>query len=257
MRVSVKTITPAQAKKLLERNTNNRPLSAAHVKFLCGVIRRGEWKLNGDAIRYNANALVDGQHRLAACVETGISIHTVVVDGVDSGVFNTIDTGKNRGGADVLAINGVKNCNIVASGLRFIQYITTGSTTKMSNIQYEELYDRYSDISASCPIAIRCRKVLSASIGCATHCLFSRKDPQEADVFFDALRTGAGLKDKDPVLVLRDRLMRDKDSYTRLHPRQIAQLVIKAWNAHVSGEKVSVLRANGRCPDIKSALELK
>ena len=70
MKVSVKTITPAQAKKLLERNTNNRPVSKPHVKFLCGVIRRGEWKLNGDAIRFNSERLVDGQHRLAACIET-------------------------------------------------------------------------------------------------------------------------------------------------------------------------------------------
>lgn len=257
MRVSVKTITPAQAKKLLERNTNNRPLSGAHVKFLCGVIRRGEWKLNGDAIRYNSTALIDGQHRLAAIVETGIPLQTVVVDGVDSGVFDTIDTGKNRGGSDVLAINGVKNSTTVASALRMIRYIVTSETSKMSNIQTQDLYDQYEDVSNSCSIAKRCSKILGSSIGCALHCLFSRVNQVEADSFFEQLNTGVGLKTKDPILALRDRLIRNKDAYAKLHSKQIAQLVIKAWNAHVMGEKISKFQLNGTCPAIKSGLELK
>lgn len=257
MRVSVKTITPAQAKKLLERNVGNRPVSESHVRFLCGIIRRGEWKLNGDAIRYNNDRLVDGQHRLRAIIETGVPLQTVVVDGVDSGVFDTIDTGKLRGGADVLGIRGVKNATTVAGGLRVIAYVTGQLPSKLSNIQMEELYDQYSDISNSVKSAVSGAKVLQVTVGCGLHCLFSRINQIEADYFFETIKTGAELKSRDPILTLRDRLIRNKDAYAKLDRKQLTQLVIRAWNAHISGEKYSSFKLNGRCPEIKTGKESK
>jgi len=64
MHTEVMTITPEIAIKMLSKNTSNRPLNQKHIAFLVRDIKAGRWKLNGDAIRFGENALLDGQHRL-------------------------------------------------------------------------------------------------------------------------------------------------------------------------------------------------
>jgi len=76
---------------LLKRNAMNRPLSKSHVDKLSDSLLRGEWVMNGDAIRISkCGILIDGQHRLSAVVKSGVSIETIVIDGLDLQSFHTI-----------------------------------------------------------------------------------------------------------------------------------------------------------------------
>ena len=45
------TLTTEVARQLLEGNTANRPLRARYVSNLASAMLRGEWQLNGDAVR--------------------------------------------------------------------------------------------------------------------------------------------------------------------------------------------------------------
>jgi len=76
-------LTPEKAMEMLDRNKNNRPLSDSHVQRIAGQIRAGKWIFNGDTIKISDDGeVVDGQHRLWACIESKKPIETVIVYGV-------------------------------------------------------------------------------------------------------------------------------------------------------------------------------
>jgi hypothetical protein len=76
MEAKITLITPELAEKFLEKNSNNyRKLSEKVVKAYQIDMETGNWKFNGDSIKFNKSGqLVDGQHRLTAISRSGISI---------------------------------------------------------------------------------------------------------------------------------------------------------------------------------------
>jgi hypothetical protein len=80
----VEQIGPDIAKKYLEHNRCNRPLSKTHKDRLAKAIKDGEWFLTHQGIAFDQNSdLVDGQHRLAAIVDAGVCVPIMVSRGVD------------------------------------------------------------------------------------------------------------------------------------------------------------------------------
>jgi hypothetical protein len=80
--ISKETVTPKKAMEWLKRNIANRPLSPVTVNNYARAMSDRAWKLNGDCVRFNGNGdLVDGQHRLTACVKSGQSFETYIVRG--------------------------------------------------------------------------------------------------------------------------------------------------------------------------------
>jgi hypothetical protein len=106
----VAEITPELAKKILENhNRGNRPLKKAHIKMLITTLKNNEWMLNGESITFSESGrLLDGQHRLTACVSSGKSFKTIVIKGIkDDDAFGTIDIGKPRSVADLMDLQGL------------------------------------------------------------------------------------------------------------------------------------------------------
>ena len=68
MEAKVQVITPELAEQYLTKNTNNyRSMSNSVVNAYATDMKTGNWKFNGDSIKFNKSGiLVDGQHRLAA-----------------------------------------------------------------------------------------------------------------------------------------------------------------------------------------------
>src|SRR5690554_2314745 len=101
-------ITPDQAIKWLEQaNTNNRKLSQKHVDRLARDMTEGKWVLTHSGIAFGPDGtLLDGQHRLWAIVESGVSVEMFVWRGVEPQSMMAIDAGKSRSLADILNIAG-------------------------------------------------------------------------------------------------------------------------------------------------------
>ena len=68
----VMDITPDMAKKILaHRNKNNRPLRYTHLEKLSNAIEKDEWKVTHQGLAFDKDGnLIDGQHRLAAVLQT-------------------------------------------------------------------------------------------------------------------------------------------------------------------------------------------
>ena len=115
MKTQVLTITPKKAQELLEGNKRNRPVRKSHVRQLAEEMKAGKWVVNGVPIIFNGKLLIDGQHRLMACIESDKPFDTLVVSDVAPNSFLTIDVGRKRTAADTLATRGEENYAALAA----------------------------------------------------------------------------------------------------------------------------------------------
>lgn len=232
---------------LLKKNNANRPLSKSTLERYKKAIKRGEWKLNGEAIIIFLNGNIgDGQHRCQAVVDTGITIRTLIVTGVDENVFSTIDSGKMRNASDVLSIKGEINTIRLAAATR--TYLATElSGRELSNItsvQIENCLDLHPEIRFWVQKFSSIKNNLTFLPGsfCGYMAIASEKHGREKlDKFLNQLATGASLEAKSPALVLRNRLMA-QTSVKRLNKILMEAFIVKAINACLTGKEMAILR---------------
>lgn len=225
-------------------------------------MERGEWELNGETIKVAEDGtLIDGQHRLQAVVESGVSIETVIVWDLPLAAQDTIDTGRRRRLADVLAIEGHPDPTALAAALNVLHRIRTkqrlgGSRAGAPSPQQALLLlKRVPTLPDSVCIARSVIKEVGGPIGvfAALHCEFRTIDARAADDFFEQLEVGAKLEVTDSVWHLRRRMIRASLERTYTPPSaQVAALTIKAFNFYRKGHPIEglVFRAKDHFPEI-------
>lgn len=261
MKHSIETITPKKAMEWLKRNIHNRPLSKKHVSFIAGLLREGKFELNGDAIRFNANGdLIDGQHRLMACIESGVSFQSLVIRGLPHSTFATFDGGRPRTAADDLHGLGERNCQVVSAACRAAYLLTNhevyNETTKVRRDQIASYLQSNPDIRDSIAYAnVNQTGVMGRAIVASLHFLFIRKDESLASVFWERVLKGEGLSSSMAEYKLREQVTRKRSAVGgRLRSPFVYGLTIKAWNARRDGTAVKTLKydpSNEAFPKIK------
>jgi hypothetical protein len=244
IKTEILTITPAMAKKLLECNVNNRPLSRGTVDRYAKTMASGQWDFNGEPIIFtNENALASGQHRLHACLQSGASFTTLIVRGVKPESFSTIDTGKSRGAADVLAIAGFKNNTSLASGAKtFLWGMDKRDVTRLSNNEILEIVNEFPSLVywATKFSSQKPRLMTTGIIGvCALIEVFHSRE--QAQLFFTKAVAGQMLGPKDPEYLLRQSFLGVKTGRSLQGGYKMA-LMIKAANLSVQKKQISSLR---------------
>ena len=104
MTMNFELITPIIANRFLATNTNNRNISRKTVEAYAQDLLAGNWDESvGSAISIDENGILrDGQHRLTAIVETGVSVWMWVCRGVSSnGIY---DNNRKRSSEDQVNI---------------------------------------------------------------------------------------------------------------------------------------------------------
>ncbi len=253
VRISIEEITPDVAAAMLELNVNNRNPKREPI---CRAILDGEWSLNGATIVFSDDGeLLDGQNRLMACVEAGIPIVTIVVRGVGKSAQLTMDMGVKRQVADFLKMRGYKEASTVAAigtamykaetfGLSAAFSKTNGSEfTVLATVNYiDGVYEERIK-----PILRTCRKVSNTYRGVSLGTIgvlydrFRAIDEEDAVVFAKQL-----LKVEIPcktMLLLHRKLEENAMSGQGRMPQEvIAALVVKTWNAYMTGEDKKMLK---------------
>ncbi len=251
-----RVITPEEAGDILDnRNTRNRPINLRIAGALSESMTEEDWDFNGDTIRFDwFDILLDGQNRLWACRDSGVPLDTLVVNGLDPAVFDTIDIGKKRTPADTLAVAGFKNCTALGSALVVLDKYKTGKSENVVRYNNDEvlmLVEMYPTMATTVSEYSSRRKLLPPSIGGACLYLFSEKDPVQARQFIADVFSGVGLKENSPALLLRNRLLQNKLGKAKLPHPELMALVIKAWNAFRQNKpmKALVYRNTGDSPE--------
>jgi hypothetical protein len=105
-KASLEEIDSERAKKYLEKNKNNRPLRLWQVKSYESKLKNGSFQDYAQTISFDVNGnLIDGQHRLQAIANSGMSAKFVVLYDLPEEVAEVIDQGSSRSVMDILKIN--------------------------------------------------------------------------------------------------------------------------------------------------------
>jgi hypothetical protein len=262
VRISRLQITPAEALNILERNSHNRNLNVHRVERLAKSLRLGEWQFNAQPIQIAKDGtLLDGQHRLHACVMANESIDTLVVFNADPKAQETMDMGKARSVSDILKLRGYRYANELGALARYIaKYKKSNITAAMRQTsdmtpgqvlkEVELLTDSERYLATASKISKKVK--LLKSVIAFMMWLTDQIDREDSDFFWEKLLTGSGLPDAHPILVLRNMPFDVRDIRRAEYQRiSHAGLIAKAWNKYRCGETVQQLRftVGGSRPD--------
>lgn len=256
-------ITPQLAKEWLNQNTHNRNLRQRVVNGYAADMLAGVWSENGQSINRSASGiLLDGQHRLAAIAQSGVTVRMLVVNGLPETTQETMDVGAKRTMADVLKLRGESYPIVLAAALLRVHQWKLGYRKSLKGVgdsapthrQLLAVLEEHPEIRRSVEIADRVRKPakLPGSVAALCHWLFVQIDQSDCAFFFARLSDGAGLMRDDPIYALRRALENLATAKGRPEETHLAALVIKSWNAFREGRSIQLLvyRPGGANPEL-------
>lgn len=212
-------VTPDLAAKWLEGNVLNRPLKQAHVDRLAREMKAGRWLLTHQGIAFDVSGcLIDGQHRLWAVVESGVTVPLRVFRNQPAGNLYAVDNGERRTNLDILNLTGAVG-DVTAKDLATLRAMLGGISARgnaTSACEEGEQYRRHQHAVgfAVKHLGVSGRKGLAtaqirAVIARATY----TADEQRLIHFCDVLRSGVPADEHDHViLALRDFLARNQSA---------------------------------------------
>ena len=265
---SVKTqrVTPALAKKWLALNVQtNRRLDKRKVSQYAHLLANKMWDLNGETIKFDMTGnLIDGQHRLAACIEANKGFSTVVVRGLDPATIATIDTGRKRSLADSLKFFGFSHSVDRAGTLQWIYRLQLGPTEGLMigptpetlvALDLNEQWGEHLTIALGEIPRLRSITRKWSNLARALYVMTMNEAPQEVlESWTQKLIHGTPMRKDDPVAALRTYLFEwslrsgDKDARKGGHwsNRRPAIYLVKSWNDHCVGGERKVLKIQQR-----------
>lgn len=105
VRVEILDITPDMAAKFLGANLQNRTISKTTVKAYSDDMKAGRWQLTNQGVAFYENGvLADGQHRLLAIVNSGVTVPMIVTKGLKHEAVTGIDQHRARTARDAVNI---------------------------------------------------------------------------------------------------------------------------------------------------------
>jgi hypothetical protein len=246
-------ITPQLAEWLLKnRNGGNRPRSDRNIDLYAEAMEEKDWPVTGATIIVGrAGFILDGQHRLCACVRSQESFMTYVVFGVDESNFTRIDTGRKRTNIDAFHIAGVPNAGTAAKAARWLRIHAENPEDRSVTYTNDDLIKWLKndggvniDLFNECvSLAISVKKD-SKLLKCempdgqmaALLYLFAKKNKRQMLEFANILRVG----NKQPAISLYASIKKVKgDSGGRVNEVLRNGRVIQAWNLWREGKRVS------------------
>ena len=248
-------LTPALAEELLGRNPRNRKFSKSNYEVVKRAIERGEWLVNGEAIKVSEGGyILDGQHRCRAVAETGITIRTFIIEGLPDATQDTMDTGRSRSLGDILSIHGEPNASSLASvvrrmivaeryGLRVASGFVGGYplTNKEcmdwleSNPWVREYVHPGRAVARATPLGGAMASTLMRT--------FDNIDADDSTHFWGRVVDGLELTAKSPLHVLRTSYrIASEETKGERNQRYLTAVTIKAWNSYRDGDEISQLK---------------
>jgi hypothetical protein len=231
-------VTPQLAQQWLERNVHNRPLSDITVIAYALDMLEGRWQYNGAAIQFDSSGkLIDGQHRLKACVEAGVPFQAIVVFDLPPEAMRTIDIGKPRTSGHIAQLEGAQNaaCACAVAGLVILHQRhgirhMNDPRCQPTKTQVVETVGKLPGLDAAVAQAkLLARKIAAPRLVGFCWYVFAEQNRKLADRFFNELASGLSLSPTNPVYHLRERLLADRQAKAKLQQLEVVALFFKAW----------------------------
>jgi hypothetical protein len=249
-------VTPDDAQRYLETMHANRSKSKLEKGVLAENLEQGNWFGAISVVFFDGSTPMrawDGQHRFEAVITADQPAWMQFVIGVTEEEAEYIDTGRKRTRADWYKMQGVPDYarRAVVSRLLALygKYGIEGTRLPAGLVLTPAEQDAWVDVPGMAD-AVRAGNVLSSTVGAnpsyAAYAVFmtATRDADgnvtqiDPDGFWESVRSGAGLEEKDPALTLRNYMMRgDKSGRLPADPRLMELYMLgTAWNKHVLGQ---------------------
>lgn len=219
LRTATIYVSPATAERWLAKNTANyRALSADKVSMYARDMKNGEWKNNGETIKfYEDGTLFDGQHRLAGVVKAGVPVLMTVVWGISKDV-KICDSGMNRTQLQMLKASTVDkriyNTQIVAMVNRIVTKDLLVTRKQASRMMCAKYVIEHESLLAELPSMVEKggKPVISKNAACflASYTLLRNGiDKKIVSDFYTIVNSGFvdGPVDGTPAIVMRNLLI--------------------------------------------------
>lgn len=258
----IKNITPALAEIMLAHNEENRPIRRHKVDQHIRNLQEKNFILTHQGIAFSKEGMLnDGQHRLKAIVESGISAPMTVTFGCAREEFEVIDQGGSRTSADIMHIKGRDNPKIRASiSARVLSFEDKDNKhlTAQKITNYEATLNQ-DLMNEACECGVKARKISPpATVGLAYYHIRAntKQSGEKINQFWDSFVSGASLPASSPILKIRNLLVEGHDfgqkSGTQRAIKEAAAIIL-AWNAWAGGTRFT----KGKWPHTTSLPEVE
>lgn len=243
LRTETIDVTPELAREWLDwyddnsGHAYNRIPGVVHVAHLAADMKTNRWQYTGVPIIIGTHGKVlDGRQRLEAVIVSGSVVRFDVKFGIDPEAQSSMDRVRVRRVSDDLQMENVPNASNVSATTNLILHWRSGrlldrtATPTHAEMREFERANR-EQLQLASREASRVRTRLPAVTLTVVGAAFFEAIIVDEDAcmrFFHAFRTGEGLEDGDPILALRNTILR----YGKKKPKRHEQLfqVAHAWN---------------------------
>lgn len=241
---TVETITPAYAEKIVKRHFDSiaegtfrqRKINKSLLQKYIIEMKAGNWKLNPEPIIFDESGnLIDGQHRLLACKNSGVTIQATVSTGWPTSIIDVVNRGKSRQVADQYQLHGMPNASTIASTIACIVRVCyRGSAPPISyassryvleNLGMDEHITKIMDIFSK-------TKRTGRTIGPIA--FYHSVKPRKAEVFAEQVANLDTIKGSGSQLYAK--YLRDRNPDNQDHAVQALCSALRIWDADESAE---------------------
>ena len=244
---SIEVVTPSQAAEWLKRNTCNRSVRRSQVEKYKRDIMSGRWySMTAEPIKFNCDGtLLDGQHRLIACVDANTPFTTSVARGIPKEAMLYLDSGEAKDAGDILQLKGHANTHQLAAAASTLLNVKAGGIQRKGGVPRAEIVavvDRHPRLVSSVTLCCGIRSSVSPSLLSAIHYIGVLMKRQDVDAFIEVFRTGVPRGSfTDPAFSWRERVIRSKVTKGKnmsLTRDAVFRGTIHAFNLNNAGREV-------------------
>ncbi len=243
----VTTISPTVAAAMLDQSPGNRKTSPRFVSAYARDMKARKWALTTEPICFDKRGrLLNGHHRLKACIEADTPFTTLVSYGLEPTARDFMDQGKARTASDALAFSGYHNTNKLAAVANMLMTVKSGFTeqkARRSTFEIMAMVKKHPGLTQSvmaCERAIGASKAQLAVIHYIGSVILDEKD--KADAFIGVFREGSATYDGDAAHLCRERGLRQTAERAELKRHESIKALIHAWNLFRRREPMRVYK---------------
>jgi hypothetical protein len=238
-------ITPEIAEHILNAQPAQRPVNRVNLDRLKQDMLAGKFVRTHQGVAFDENGLLsDGQHRLLACRETGVTIEVEAFFNEPRSLFSAYDKGTNRTLGTNLILSGLVDtkriANSMASSLMFLWHYDSNRNPTFQHRQNFD-FEVASKVTARHPIVpvmverVKNNRRVPFPIGftSALFTLMYEADADKAEQFIHQCLSGELISKGDPAYTVRESILGVSQSQI-----ERAYKIARAWNAFYEGRRL-------------------
>ncbi len=244
---TIEKITPKIARQMLLNNPSNRRMDQNEIGKMARDMIAGRWQFNGDSIRFDENdALIDGQHRLKAIIQTEVSIKSIVLRGLPNEVRETIDSGAKRTVAARFQMAGIRNAVGTSAAISVMYQIARKNIGPIpTSGEASEILVKHPHFSESVSLCLNSFPHLGSRLAAMNYIGRYLGERMRADSFVDVWRTGAPCYQGDPAHAAREKIIKTRGTINTLSVRTQARVVLHSFNLFMARKSVKIIQIPG------------